>query len=173
MALPAELAEVWVRCTFTLRAWCFRRLTSNVQAYYVLGVIIILLRWVSRLRTVGIKGLAGDDWMSIGVLCFFTMDAVTVTIVYYTGQNVGVTPEMLPSLTAADIARLEYGSKIELSAWYSYATLLWCMKFTMLFFYKRITTGTSYHKRLVVALMYFNAVAYAIAFIVVSTGCYP
>lgn len=111
--------------------------------------------------------------MTIGTLCFFTMDAATVTIVYYTGQNVGITEEMIPSLTAADIARLEYGSKVELSAWYSYATLLWCMKFTMLFFYKRITTGTSYHKRLVNALMWFNGTAYAIAFIVVSTGCYP
>ncbi|GAB7357646.1 hypothetical protein MBLNU459_g0142t1 [Dothideomycetes sp. NU459] len=153
MALPAELAEVW--------------------AWYVLGVFVLALRYIARIRTVGVKGLQGDDFMSIGTLCFFTMDAATVTVVYYTGQNVGITEEMIPSLTAADIARLEYGSKVELSAWYSYATLLWCMKFTMLFFYKRITTGTSYHKKLVTALFWFNGLAYTIAFIVISTGCYP
>lgn len=109
--------------------------------------------------------------MTIGTLVFFTMDALLVHITYYTGQNVGIThPE---SLSQKEIARLEYGSKLEVTAWYTYASLLWCLKFTMLFFYRRITTGTLYHKKLVNTLFYLNGVAYLIIFVVVSAGCYP
>jgi len=50
------------------------------------------------------------------------------------GQNVEITKAMLPYLTKADIARLTYGSKVEFSAWFSYVTLIWCLKFTMLCF---------------------------------------
>ena len=41
---------------------------------------------------------------------------------------------MIPNVTADDIIRYTYGSKLELTAWYSYTALIWCMKFTMLFF---------------------------------------
>lgn len=60
--------------------------------------------------------------------------SISFLVTDHTGQNVDVTEAMIPNLTKADIARRVYGSKLELTAWYSYTALIWCMKFTMLFF---------------------------------------
>jgi hypothetical protein len=46
-----------------------------------------------------------------------------------------------PALTDEEVRRFEYGSKIQLTAWYSYTALLWALKGTMLCFFKRMTTG--------------------------------
>jgi len=79
---------------------------------------------------------------------------------------------MIPDLTQHDIARLTYGSKLELTAWYSYATLIWCLKFTMLFFYARLTLG-SLHNKMVRYLFWICGVAYIAVFLTISLGCYP
>jgi len=85
---------------------------------------------------------------------------------------VDVTPAMIPDLTQHDITRLTYGSKLELTAWYSYATLIWCLKFTMLFFYARLTLG-SLHNKMVWHLFWICGVAYIAVFLTISLGCYP
>lgn len=40
------------------------------QAWYVLGTLILILRHAVRLRTVGLRGYQGDDYLSI-VVCHF------------------------------------------------------------------------------------------------------
>jgi hypothetical protein len=95
-------------------------------------MFILLARYATRLRTVGIKGLYWDDLFCLGVMIFNTSDAVTVHIIHHTGESSIVTPKWLETATQADIDRVVYGSKLEYVAWCGYASLIWCMKFAML-----------------------------------------
>ncbi|KAF4631605.1 hypothetical protein G7Y89_g6523 [Cudoniella acicularis] len=123
---------------------CFLR---EAWALYGIGATVLLLRFATRIKTVGYKGSQGDDYMSILVLALFTMDAAIVHIIYYTGTNVeGVAVQQTRTLTAAEIATYEFGSKEQLAAWYSYAALIWAMKGTMLFFFNRLTIGLWQHR---------------------------
>jgi len=107
---------------------------------------------------VGIRGLQGDDYMSLLTLAFFTMDAATVHIICetsicnkvqnkftdhvedFTGTNVEASQlQKTRTLTASEIDTYSFGSKEQLAAWYSYTALIWCMKGTMLFFFHRLT----------------------------------
>lgn len=45
------------------------------------------------------------------------------------------------ALTPQEVEQYTLGSKLQLTAWYSYTALLWSLKGTMLFFFRRITTG--------------------------------
>jgi hypothetical protein len=53
----------------------------EVWALYGLGMIILLLRFAVRIRTVGIRGFQGDDFFALLVIAFYTMDAATVHII--------------------------------------------------------------------------------------------
>lgn len=59
------------------------------------------------------------------------------------GTNIGVTNEIGATLTDAEIARREFGSKCLLAGWNFYVTLIWCLKGTMLCFYNRMTYAPS------------------------------
>ncbi|KUJ21838.1 uncharacterized protein LY89DRAFT_385616 [Mollisia scopiformis] len=140
---------------------------------YGIGVVVILLRFFARIRTVGFRGFQGDDYMSILTLAMFTMDAATVHIIYYTGTNVeaSVVQKTRP-LTSEEIAMYTYGSKEQLAAWYSYTALIWTMKFTMLFFFHRLTVGLWQHKY-VKCLGGACAVAYIAVVCTLTFGCFP
>ncbi|KAF2221192.1 hypothetical protein BDZ85DRAFT_302523, partial [Elsinoe ampelina] len=137
-----------------------------------IAALLIFIRWAVRIRTVGFRGFQGDDYVSIGTLCFTIMDAATVTVAFKKGQNVDLSPAMIEKLTEADIARITWGSKVELAAWYSYITLIWCLKFTLLFFYQRLTLG-SFNAKLVRYLFWIIGITYIALFLVVTVGCRP
>lgn len=105
-------------------------------------------------------------------LICYTLDAVTVDICYRTGQNVDITAADLPDLTQSRIDRLTYGSKMQLTAWYSYTALIWCLKFTMLFFYRRLTLG-SLQNKMVRYLFWICGATYIAVFLTVTFGCHP
>jgi hypothetical protein len=50
------------------------------------------------------------------------------------------------ALTEGEIRQLVAGSKQQFVAWYSYAALVWCLKGTMIFFFKRMTLGLAYQR---------------------------
>ncbi|KAH8893942.1 hypothetical protein GQ53DRAFT_793407 [Thozetella sp. PMI_491] len=146
---------------------------SEVWGLFGFGCTILFLRFAVRIRTVGIRGLQGDDFFAVLVLAFYTMDAATVTIIYHTKTNVesGQLQKIRP-LTDDEIAQFEFGSKEELAAWYSYATLIWCLKGTMLFFFKRMTFGL-WQNRLVKWLAVACAISYISVFLTISLSCRP
>ncbi|TVY20130.1 hypothetical protein LARI1_G001875 [Lachnellula arida] len=130
-----------------------RRLTRTAKflreqwALYGVGAVILLMRFAVRIRMVGFKGFQGDDYMSILVLALFTMDASTVQIISHGGTNVeaSVVQKTRP-LTATEIDMFTRGSKEQLAGEYSYTTLIWAMKGTMLFFFDRLTLGLGSHR---------------------------
>jgi hypothetical protein len=50
----------------------------EVWAEYAIGILILFLRFVVRLKTVGVRGFQGDDYFSMLVVIFFTFDAALV-----------------------------------------------------------------------------------------------
>lgn len=51
---------------------------QEVWILYGIGTLILVLRHVIRARSVGFKGLQGDDYFAMLVLALYTIDAVTV-----------------------------------------------------------------------------------------------
>ncbi|KXT15431.1 hypothetical protein AC579_10585 [Pseudocercospora musae] len=149
---PSFLREVWV--------------------LFGIGLGIILARFAVRLRTVGWRNFAGDDYMSIAVLACYTADAITVTITYLEGSNVDYTAAQIKRLTSDQVGQVVYGSKMELFAWYTYVTLIWSLKACMLFFFNRLTFGLS-QQIFVKALGVACAVTYLAVFLTISLSCRP
>lgn len=44
-------------------------------------MLLLLLRFAVRIKTVGIRGFQGDDFFALGVIAMYTCDAATVHIV--------------------------------------------------------------------------------------------
>jgi hypothetical protein len=55
------------------------------------------------------------------------------------GSLIGLTELDVAGLTDAEISAKEIGSKALFIAWISYVSLIWSMKATVLFFYRRLT----------------------------------
>ncbi|KAH7014533.1 uncharacterized protein B0I36DRAFT_425869 [Microdochium trichocladiopsis] len=145
----------------------------EVWGLYIFGMLILALRFVIRLKTVGIRGLKWDDLFALLVTVFYTIDAATVHIVYHAGSNVeGVFLESQRPLSDAELAQLEEGSKQQLLAWYSYSSLVWCLKGTMVCFFMRMTTGVA-NRKSVVWIGYACIVTYVAVELTITFGCWP
>ncbi|KAH9884075.1 hypothetical protein F4778DRAFT_800406 [Xylariomycetidae sp. FL2044] len=146
---------------------------QEVWILYGIGMSILLLRFAVRLKTVGLRGLQGDDLFALITAAMYTMDAATVHIIYYAGTNVEATQAALTrTLPADEIAQYEFGSKEQLAAWYSYTALIFSLKGTMLCFFKRMTIGSTHNK----AVNYISiacVVSYAAVFLTITFGCWP
>lgn len=144
----------------------------EVWSLYAIGVIFILVRVAVRLRTVGVRGFHGDDYLVFLCLAFYTVNAVIVQITYYTGGNIDVTPEETVALTNNDVAILEYGSKLEFASWYTYPAVIWVLKLQLLFFYSRLTLGV-FQTKTIRALFCVVGVTWAALILSVSLTCRP
>ncbi|ETS79912.1 hypothetical protein PFICI_07441 [Pestalotiopsis fici W106-1] len=146
---------------------------AEVWGLYGVGCLLLTLRFFVRVKTVGFMGMRGDDFFALLVLIFYTLDAATVHVVYYAGTNVEASVlQTTQTLSAEDIASYEFGSKVELVAWYSYTALIWALKGTMLCFFHRMTTGLWQH-RLVKWISYVSVASYVAVFLTITFGCFP
>ncbi|KAK2068058.1 hypothetical protein P8C59_002729 [Phyllachora maydis] len=144
----------------------------EITAEYAAGLLIMFLRVGVRLRTVGIKGFQGDDWLIFLAIVFYTIDFAMCHIAYSTGSNIDVRPEQVDSLSDEDVSVLELGSKIEFVTWYSYPAFIWTLKFCILFFYKRLTVGIA-PPQLLAGLFWFCGATWASLVVSVSLTCRP
>ncbi|KAG8157988.1 hypothetical protein KVR01_012260 [Diaporthe batatas] len=144
----------------------------EIWTWYALGILILILRHVVRLRTVGIQGYQGDDYLSIISMGLYTVDTTMGYFAYYTGGNIDVTADEVTSLSDADVRILEMGSKMEFVTWYTYPGFVWVLKFCILFFYRRLTLGLI-KERTLKFLFVFCGVTWAALIIAVSSTCRP
>ncbi|TVY63196.1 hypothetical protein Focb16_v015178 [Fusarium oxysporum f. sp. cubense] len=152
------MPQIEDRPSFIIESWTL----------YVFGTLILFSRFAVRFKTVGWRGLQGDDFFSVLVLIFYAVDAFTVHLIYYLGTNIeaGVAAK-IHTLTKDDIHEYETGSKLELAAWYAYTALIWSLKGTMLCFFSRMTIGT-WHNMFVKTVSVLCAVSYLAVFLTVS-----
>ncbi|KAK2054081.1 hypothetical protein LY76DRAFT_465759, partial [Colletotrichum caudatum] len=87
---------------------------------YAIGVFVILLRYAVRIRTVGVAGFRGDDYLALLYLALYTVNVYVVQVTYYTGGNIDITADVVPNLSDHDVQVLELGSKLEFLSWYTY-----------------------------------------------------
>ncbi|KAI0478651.1 hypothetical protein GGR56DRAFT_332227 [Xylariaceae sp. FL0804] len=145
----------------------------EVWILFTIGASLLLTRFAVRIKTVGFRGLQGDDLFALLTLAMYTMDAATVHIIYHTATNVeAVAYAENHELTQAEIDQFVYGSKEQLTAWYSYTALIWCLKGTMLCFLNRMTMGSTHHK-VIKYLSIACAVSYIAVFCTLTFGCWP
>ncbi|KAF4473821.1 hypothetical protein FAGAP_12848 [Fusarium agapanthi] len=157
------MPQIEDRPSFIIESWTL----------YVVGTLILFARFAVRFKTVGWRGLQGDDFFSVLVLIFYAVDAFTVHLIYYLGTNIeaGVAAKS-HTLTKDEIHEYETGSKLELAAWYAYTALIWSLKGTMLCFFSRMTIGT-WHNMFVKTLSILCAVSYLAVFLTITFGCFP
>ncbi|KAF2220353.1 hypothetical protein BDZ85DRAFT_204208 [Elsinoe ampelina] len=93
---------------------------------------------------------------------------LTLTIQVHHGTNLDYTPTM----TSSDIERITSGSKFQFAAWYTYTSMIWSMKASMLFFYRRLTFN-SLQQRLVQWIALSLLVTYLINILTISLSCRP
>ncbi|QDS73853.1 hypothetical protein FKW77_006711 [Venturia effusa] len=108
---------------------------------YGVGTFIILLRIMTRVKMVGLKGLAVDDFLIIVAWGFYTAMTAVAYIVGMSGDNANMTNLERLALTDEQRTTKILGSKAFVVGWFTYTGLLWSLKTCMLFFMKRITTG--------------------------------
>lgn len=101
---------------------------------YGVGVFIIVVRFLIRIRTVGIKNFQGDDYLSLVVLACYTSDAVAVKEIQFHGSNVDWSKDEMLAMTDQERRWITHGSKLQFLCWYTYPTLMWALKGCMLFF---------------------------------------
>ncbi|KAF5530928.1 integral membrane protein PTH11 [Fusarium mexicanum] len=157
------MPQIEDRPSFIIESWTL----------YVVGTLILFTRFAVRFKTVGWRGLQGDDFFSVLVLIFYAVDAFTVHLIYYLGTNIeaGVAAKS-HTLTKDEIHEYETGSKLELAAWYAYTALIWSLKGTMLCFFSRMTIGT-WHNMFVKTVSILCAVSYLAVFLTITFGCFP
>ncbi|KAF5568005.1 integral membrane protein PTH11 [Fusarium napiforme] len=175
------MPQIEDRPSFIIESWTL----------YVFGTLILFSRFAVRFKTVGWRGLQGDDFFSFLVLIFYAIDAFTVHLIYYLGTNIeaGVAAKshsqylsdfyakrseliIIKALTKDEIHEYETGSKLELAAWYAYTALIWSLKGTMLCFFSRMTIGT-WHNMFVKTVSILCALSYLAVFLTITFGCFP
>jgi hypothetical protein len=73
-----------------------------------------------------------------------------------------LTPEMRESMPVSEYKSWEFGSQIFLAGFFSYAIIVWTLKFNMLFFYRRLVRGTKMERAILPVLGLVGATAIAI-----------
>ncbi|KAH8704788.1 hypothetical protein BGW36DRAFT_421383 [Talaromyces proteolyticus] len=140
---------------------------------FSIGTLAVFLRLFSRWKLVGFKGWRGDDYMIILAALFWTSEIVPVYLVgAIYGNNTGWTPEQRAGFSSTDISNMETGSKLVISAWFGYATIMWSLKASMLFYYDRMTAGI-YQQKIVRACAVFCAVSYFVVILTIALHCRP
>ncbi|KAF4443333.1 hypothetical protein FACUT_1390 [Fusarium acutatum] len=157
------MPQIEDRPSFIIESWTL----------YVFGTLVLFARFAVRFKTVGWRGLQGDDFFSVLVLIFYAVDAFTVHLIYYLGTNIeaGVAAKS-HTLTKDEIHEYETGSKLELAAWYAYTALIWSLKGTMLCFFSRMTIGT-WHNMFVKTVSILCAFSYLAVILTITFGCFP
>ncbi|KAJ0160861.1 hypothetical protein CTA2_7171 [Colletotrichum tanaceti] len=105
-------------------------------------------------------------------LVLYSINMYVVQITYHTGGNIDITADMVPNLSDRDVEILQLGSKLEFLSWYSYPGCIWLLKFTVLFFYKRLAMGLL-RRRVMIGLFWLCGLSYIVLCMTVTLSCVP
>ncbi|CAK7212667.1 hypothetical protein SCUCBS95973_001541 [Sporothrix curviconia] len=128
------------------QAAALRAFNTELWTLYAFGVLFTVVRTIARIRTVGVTGLAPDDFLIWVAILFYTAQS---TLAFFDVNTYGGIANN--SMTDAERAALsptsaEYndrvmGSKIQVAGWTTYICLIFVLRLCMLFFYRRLTEG--------------------------------
>ncbi|PFH57494.1 hypothetical protein XA68_15007 [Ophiocordyceps unilateralis] len=144
----------------------------------VLGTALILARIIVRWRTQTFRGLAVDDFLMAAVIPLSLAGAVAGYMVEADTDglsNAGMTPD---ERAALDPNSLEFrlrtkGSRAHIYGWVLYTTLLWTLKLSWLFYYKRLGDRVDNMTLKVNLGFAFTAISYLVVLFAILLGCQP
>ncbi|KAL8290812.1 hypothetical protein RB597_008859 [Gaeumannomyces tritici] len=146
---------------------------GELWAWFCIGTVIMILRFVVRLRMVGAAGLAGDDYFMVLTFAFHGALVTMALLIYQYGTNVDLGQAEIDRLSEDEILQLGEGSKYLQVSWYLYTCFLWCIKACALSFYRRLTFCLWQNTWVFKALCWFTFLSFFAVILVISLSCLP
>ncbi|KAH8173646.1 hypothetical protein LIA77_07901 [Sarocladium implicatum] len=116
------------------------------RAEYVAGSLILIVRWLIRLKTLGgIRGWRWDDWFSVSVFVWHTALFAMVEYLAVKGAPLGFTQEMREALTPQMREDMTKGAKGMYASFFILICLVWSAKGVLLAFFLQLTRQTRMH----------------------------
>ncbi|OJD34058.1 uncharacterized protein BKCO1_2500010 [Diplodia corticola] len=152
--------------------------TPNIVEIYTLygiGSCLIFARIACRTKLVGVRGWHPDDYIIFLSWALYT--AVTVVahvfIIVAGGKHTSLlTHDQRRLMPPSQVPAWVYGSKIFMLGQMLYASIVWSLKFNMLFFYRRITRGL-WVEKLIIPTLAFVAMTGIAVLLVFTCTCRP
>ncbi|RCI09121.1 hypothetical protein L249_5022 [Ophiocordyceps polyrhachis-furcata BCC 54312] len=143
-----------------------------------LGTVLILTRIVVRWKTQTFRGLAVDDFLMVAIAPLSLAGAAAGYIVEaetHGLSNSGMTPEERKALdpNSSEFRLRKQGSKAHLFGWILYAVLLWTLKLSLLFYYRRLGDRVDNMKLKVNLGFAFLALTFMAVIGSIVFGCMP
>ncbi|RHZ64606.1 uncharacterized protein CDV56_109323 [Aspergillus thermomutatus] len=113
---------------------------------YGVGIFGTVLRFVARIRRLGVLNLQADDYLMLFAVVWYTLLCVALNEVASGGGSNLMTDEDIANLTPASYAERVRGSKWVFVSEHSFVLAIWAMKACMLVIYARITEGLKARK---------------------------
>ncbi|KAK0609646.1 hypothetical protein DIS24_g12289 [Lasiodiplodia hormozganensis] len=127
----------------------------EIYTLYGIGSCMIFARIACRTKLVGVRGWHPDDYIIFLSWSLYTSVTVVahVFIIKAGGKHTSLlTHDDRRLMPASQVPAWEYGSKIFMLGQMLYASIVWSLKFNMLFFYRRITRGLWVEKLIIPAI---------------------
>ncbi|TKX21558.1 hypothetical protein C1H76_6054 [Elsinoe australis] len=142
----------------------------EIWTLFAAGSLVFTIRFFVRIKTsgLGLRGLDLDDAFAGGAWTFYFITVLLFDRAFRRGTNLDYEPSMTPS----QLLSIVDGSKNEFAAWYTYASMIWSMKASMLFFYRRLTFN-SVQQRMVLYIALALGTTYLAIILTISLSCRP
>ncbi|KAK1700491.1 hypothetical protein BDP55DRAFT_643129 [Colletotrichum godetiae] len=147
----------------------------EIWTLYAVATLMITARVFCRTKQVGVSGFRPDDYIIFFTWSLYTTVCVMATLFALIAQGKHtslLTSEQRATLPESEFYQWEYGSKNFVAGMIIYATVVWSLKFNMLFFYRRLVAGQWVDKFIFPVMGLVGATAVAMALIIALT-CRP
>ncbi|GFF23240.1 hypothetical protein IFM46972_00601 [Aspergillus udagawae] len=114
---------------------------TETWVLYGVGILGTVLRFVARIRRLGVRNLQVDDYLMLFAVLWYTLLCVALNEVASGGGSNLMTDEDKANLTPVTYAERVRGSKWVFVSEHSFILAIWAMKACMLVIYSRITEG--------------------------------
>ncbi|KAH6665186.1 hypothetical protein B0J14DRAFT_522404 [Halenospora varia] len=145
---------------------------QETWALYAVGMVIVFLRYIARIRRFGITGLKPDDYIVAHGMVWYTILCVAFNKVASGGGSNLMTAEDLAALTPEITADRISGSKWVLVSEQSMILTIWSMKACMLLLYAGITEGLK-QRKWVQWVAYYTVVSFVGSELALYLVCRP
>ncbi|GIJ83503.1 hypothetical protein Asppvi_002326 [Aspergillus pseudoviridinutans] len=117
---------------------------TETWVLYGVGILGTVLRFVARIRRLGVRNLQVDDYLMLFAVLWYTLLCVALNEVASGGGSNLMTDEEIANI--ANLSPASYADRVRGSKWvfvseHSFILAIWAMKACMLVIYSRITEG--------------------------------
>ncbi|KAE8154453.1 hypothetical protein BDV25DRAFT_126534 [Aspergillus avenaceus] len=147
-------------------------LNAELWAEFAIGMIVFVVRFYARWKTIGIRNFSWDDFFAALSVVFWTLETTFLYTCALHGNNITLNEETAELVRDSEVPLLEKGSQLAFAAWVFYILLVWSLKGVVIFLYSRITTGLWQH-RLVKFVSIFCITTFLASFLLHFCQCVP